>query len=94
MSDQEAKIKEHWKELMRGLGIAKVAWEKFQKLRLEMPSIEHLPLEWQKVMTRVPYRAKFEVALEQMMIYWRRSGGIEVFRVTEELDEKDQGGDE
>jgi len=68
----------NWKAFVGGLMRAREAWEKFQALRMEMSSLDMLPVDWQEIMTRAPYMSRFEVAVDALMSYWQSQGGMEI----------------
>jgi len=90
---QEALVKRHWKDFIEGLLDARRAWEKFQGVRLEMPSLDMLEIEWQEVMTKVPYMSRFELALDSLMSYWQMQGGTEILLPPEKEKTKKEESD-
>uniref|UniRef100_A0A6M3LJM8 Uncharacterized protein n=1 Tax=viral metagenome TaxID=1070528 RepID=A0A6M3LJM8_9ZZZZ len=67
-----------WIEFVRKLFDLKKAWKEFQDLRISQSSIRKMNPKFQRILARVSHRAKFEVAMEALMSYWRVSGGIDV----------------
>ena len=86
---KEEMLLRNWKDFVGGLTKAKAAWEKFQAVRMEMPSLDMLEVDWQEVMTRAPYMSRFEVAVDSLMSYWQSQGGMEILLPPKKEEDKE-----